>query len=259
MTTTSHDDARSATASDEVPETAEPLETMSVEQLAARVGMTVRTVRFYAGRGLIPPPRREGRNGYYGPDHIARLELVRELQAHGFTLSAIEGYLERIPAEASPEQVALHRTLLAPWTPELPETLDREELETRAGRALDDGALEILIAIGVVEPTPTEDVFRVAPAHLAIGIGFLDAGLPVEAAHASRRVITEHGQALAHELTELFRTMVWPHLKASGNPPEMLTAMVERFKPLTVQALVTAYEQAVDDEKRETIRRRQAH
>ncbi len=231
-------------------------DTLSVEQLASRVGMTVRTVRFYAGRGLIPPPRREGRNGYYGPDHLARLELVRELQAHGFTLSAIEGYLEQIPADASPEQVALHRTLLAPWTPEMPETLDRSALETRAGRPLTDDELEILVAIGVVEPTPTEDVFRLAPAHLAVGIGFLEAGLPIDAAHDARRIVTEHGQALANELTELFRSKVWPHLKSSGQPPEMTTAMVERFKPLTVQALVTAYEEAVDDEKRRTVRRR---
>src|SRR5688500_19752520 len=106
-------------------------ETLGVEQLAARVGMTVRTVRFYSGRGLIPPPRREGRNGYYGPDHLARLELVRELQAHGFTLSAIEGYIDRIPADATPAEVALHRTLLAPWAPHLPESVTREVLETR--------------------------------------------------------------------------------------------------------------------------------
>lgn len=233
-----------------------PQDSLSVEQLASRVGMTVRTVRFYAGRGLIPPPRREGRNGYYGAGHLARLELVKELQAHGFTLAAIEGYLEQIPDSASPEQVALHRTLLAPWTPELPETLGRTELETRAGRSLTDDDLEILVAIGVVEPTPTEDVFRVAPAHLAVGIGFLDAGLPIEAALAARKVVTEHGRALAAELTGLFRDLVWPHLKASGHPPEMLTAMIERFKPLTVQALVTAYEEAVDDEKRRTVRRR---
>ncbi|WP_375001531.1 MerR family transcriptional regulator [Aeromicrobium sp. CTD01-1L150] len=231
-------------------------QTLSVEQLASRVGMSVRTVRFYAGRGLIPPPRREGRNGYYGPDHLARLELVKELQAHGFTLSAIEGYLEQIPSEATPEQVALHRTLLAPWSPEMPETLGRSALETRAGRALTDDDLETLVAIGVVEPTPAEDVFRLAPAHLAVGIGFLEAGMPTDAAHDVRRVITEHGQALAQELTELFRTKVWPHLKASGYPPETITAMVERFKPLTVQALVTAYEQSVDDEKRRTIRKR---
>ncbi|MFT4187425.1 MAG: MerR family transcriptional regulator [Aeromicrobium sp.] len=233
-----------------------PAETLSVEQLAARVGMTVRTVRFYAGRGLIPPPRREGRNGFYGPGHLARLELVRELQAHGFTLSAIEGYLERIPVDATPEQVALHRTLLAPWTPGMPETLDRSTLETRCGRTLTDDDVEVLVALGVVEPTPVEDQFRLSPAHLAIGVSFLDAGLPIDAALSARRIIAEHSARLAQRLTEMFRVEVWPRLKASGYPPELLTSMVERFKPLTVQALVTAYEEAVDDEKRRTVIRR---
>lgn len=228
-------------------------ESLSVEQLASRVGMTVRTVRFYAGRGLIPPPRREGRNGFYGSDHLARLELVRELQAHGLTLAAIEGYLERIPSDATPEEVALHRTLLAPWSPDLPEQMDRATLEVRSGRSLSDDDLDVLVAIGVVEPTPVEDVFRVAPAHLAVGIGFLDAGLPVAAARASRHIVLEHGTQLAEQLTELFRREVWPHLKASGQPPEAITAMVERFKPLTVQALVSAYEDAVDELKRRTV------
>jgi len=231
-------------------------ESIGIEQLAERVGMSVRTVRFYAGRGLIPPPRREGRNGYYGADHIARLELVRELQAHGFTLQAIEGYLDKIPGDATPGQVALHRTLLAPWMPELPETLQRAELERRAGRELSDDALELLIALGVIEPTPDEDVFKLAPAHLAVGIGFLEAQLPIEAAHAARKLILAHGTALADELTALFRTQVWPHLTSSGQPPEIITSMIERFKPLTIQALVTAYEQAVDEQKRETVRRR---
>jgi DNA-binding transcriptional MerR regulator len=235
---------------------ADPVETLSVEQLASRVGMTVRTVRFYAGRGLIPPPRREGRNGYYGPDHLVRLELVRELQAHGFTLSAIEGYLDRIPPDATPAEVALHRTLLAPWAPGLPESVTREELETRAGRSLADDDIELLVAVGVVEPTPTEDVFQLAPAHLAIGIAFLELGLPTEAALAARRIVTAHGRALAEEMTEVFRTQVWPHLKESTIPPEDMTAMIERFKPLTVQALVTAYEEAVDEFKRETVRKR---
>lgn len=233
-----------------------PAETMSVEQLASRVGMTVRTVRFYAGRGLIPPPRREGRNGFYGPDHIARLELVRELQGHGFTLSAIEGYLENIPSTATPEQVALHRTLLAPWMADRPEELDRSALELRAGRALSDDDLEMLIALGVVEPTPAEDVFQVAPAHLAVGIQFIETDMPIEVALASRKIFEDAGKAVAREITEVFRTMWWPELRASGRPPEDITALVERFKPLTIQALVTAYETAVDESKRESVRRR---
>jgi len=234
-----------------------PAETMSVEQLASRVGMSVRTVRFYAGRGLIPPPRREGRNGYYGPDHLVRLELVRELQAHGFTLSAIEGYLENIPTDAKPEQVALHRTLLAPWTAERPESMTRAELQTRSGRDLADDDVELLVALGVVEPTPVEDVFQVASAHLAVGVQFLDVGLPIEAAHAASRIFTEHGRAIAHEITEVFRTQMWPHLRrTSTESPEAITAMIERFKPLTIQALVSAYESAIDETKRATVHRR---
>jgi DNA-binding transcriptional MerR regulator len=235
---------------------ADPVETLSVEQLASRVGMTVRTVRFYAGRGLIPPPRRAGRNGYYGPDHLARLELVRELQAHGFTLSAIEGYLENIPAHATPEQVALHRTLLAPWMADRPEELDREALERRAGRTLSDEDLEMLIALGILEPTPTEDVFRVAPAHLAVGVQFIETDMPIEVANAARKIFDDAGKAVARDITEVFRTMWWPQLRTSGRSPEDITALVERFKPLTIQALVTAYETAVDEAKRETVRRR---
>ncbi len=231
-------------------------ETLSVEQLATRVGMSVRTVRFYAGRGLIPPPRREGRNGYYGPDHLARLELVRELQAHGFTLSAIEGYLENIPESASPEQVALHRTLLAPWTTDLPETIKRSELEARTGRSLSDDDLELLVAIGVVEPTPDDDVFQVAPAHVAVGVQFLETAMPLDVALAARKIFDEAGKKVAHDMTEIFRTLWWPALRESGRSAEDITALVERFKPLTIQALVTAYEAAVDEAKRETVRRR---
>ena len=155
--------------------------TLTVDELSARVGMTVRTLRFYAGRGLIPPPIRRGRVGYYGPEHIARLDLVRELQAHGFTLQAIEGYLERIPADATPQDIALHRTLLTPWMRDLPETLDREALVRRTGRDLSDDDIEMLVALGVVEPTPDEDVFQVATAHLSLGVELLDLDLPVEA------------------------------------------------------------------------------
>jgi DNA-binding transcriptional MerR regulator len=63
-------------------------EELTVDQLAAKVGMTVRNVRAYAGRGLIPPPRLVGRTGYYGHDHVARLTLVRELLGKGYTLAA---------------------------------------------------------------------------------------------------------------------------------------------------------------------------
>ena len=59
----------------------------------------------------MPPPIRRGRSGYYTADHVARLELVQELQSHGFTLSAIERYVANIPRDATPADIAaLHET-----------------------------------------------------------------------------------------------------------------------------------------------------
>jgi DNA-binding transcriptional MerR regulator len=228
---------------------------MTLDELTRRVGMSVRNIRFYTTKGLVPPPIRRGRSGYYSPDHVARLELVSELQAHGFTLAAIERYVARIPADATPETIALHRTMLAPWMAELPETMTRQELVRRAGRPLSETDVDTLQALGIVQPAD-KGRFRVAQAHLSVGVSLLDLGIPVEAAQAAQDIFTAHGRAIAEELTELFRTQLWPVYKEGGLSPERLRELVERFKPVTVAALVAAYETAVDEAKRQSVARR---
>ncbi|MGZ4442473.1 MAG: MerR family transcriptional regulator [Nocardioidaceae bacterium] len=230
-------------------------ELITLDELTERVGVSVRNIRFYTTKGLVPPPIRRGRSGYYSSDHVARLELVRELQAHGFTLSAIEKYVARIPDDATPETIALHRTLLAPWMAELPETISRRELVRRAGRPLSDDDLDTLNALGIVFPTK-QGKYQVAIAHLSVGVSLLDLGMPLDAALAAQDIFSAHARAVADELTELFRTQVWPAYKEGGASPEQLRALVERFKPVSVAALVTAYESAVNETKRETVARR---
>ncbi len=230
---------------------------LTLDELTERVGMSVRNVRFYASRGLVPPPIRRGRSGYYTADHVARLELVQDLQSHGFTLAAIERYVAGIPDTATPEDIALHRTMLAPWQAEPPVQLTRDELDKRAGRALSEDDLAVLTTLGVVTPS-ARGRYRVAVAHLSVGLGLLDHGFPPEAARAAAEVYAAHGRAVAEELYDVFRTLVWPAYKESGAPPEALRHMLERLKPLSVASLVTAYEVAMDDTKREGIARRTA-
>src|SRR5690242_13812495 len=50
-------------------------ELLTIDELAAGAGLTVRTVRFYATKGLLPAPVRRGRIAYYGPVHRVRLDL----------------------------------------------------------------------------------------------------------------------------------------------------------------------------------------
>lgn len=229
-------------------------ELMTLDELCNRVGMSVRNVRFYTTRGLVPPPIRRGRSGYYSPEHVVRLELVAELQAHGFTLSAIEKYVSRIPEDASPADIALQRSMLTPWMSEAPEVVTRAELEERAGRSLTADELEALQIMGIVRPAGRR--FEVVRSYLSVGMGLIETGYPMDAALAVQKVYAAHGRAIAEELDQIFRTMVMPTFKEKGLQAEQIQAVVERLKPLSISALVAAYEIAVDEMKRESIARR---
>lgn len=76
--------------------------------------MPVDTVRYYQSRGLLDPPRREGRIAWYGSAHLERLARIRELQAQGLTLATI-GRLLRGELDASDE--ALVKELTGPLPP----------------------------------------------------------------------------------------------------------------------------------------------
>jgi DNA-binding transcriptional MerR regulator len=233
----------------------EPVTLLTLDELTERVGMSVRNVRFYTSKGLVPPPLRQGRSGFYTSDHVARLQLVQELQGRGFTLSAIEKYVAGIPADATPADIALHRTMLAPWMADSHDELDSAELERRAGRALDVGDLETLEALGVVQPCG-RGRFRVSMSQLGVGLGLLDLGYPIEAARAAAEVYAAHGRAIAEELYELFRTKVWPVYKEQGVSPERIQEVVERLKPLSIASLVQAYEAGMDQTRRANIAKR---
>jgi DNA-binding transcriptional MerR regulator len=232
-----------------------PVTLLTLEELTGRVGMSVRNIRFYTSKGLVLPPLRRGRSGYYSSDHVARLQLVQELQGHGFTLSAIEKYLAGIPADATPADIALHRTMLAPWMADSREEMSRAELERRAGRSVSDDDLETLQALGVLAPCG-RGRFRVSVSQLGVGLGLLDLGYPIEAARAAHEVYTAHGRAIAEELYELFRTRVWPVYKEQGVSPERIQEVVERLKPLSINSLVRAYEAGMDETRRANIARR---
>jgi DNA-binding transcriptional MerR regulator len=76
-------------------------ERMTIEQLAAATGMTVRNIREHQTRGLLPPPAVERRKGYYDAAHLARLRLISDLQREGLNLQAIGWLLEHAPPEVT--------------------------------------------------------------------------------------------------------------------------------------------------------------
>ncbi|MDT0200396.1 MerR family transcriptional regulator [Nocardioides sp. AE5] len=228
---------------------------MTLDELCERVQMSVRNVRFYTTKGLVPPPIRRGRSGYYTVDHVARLELVTELQAHGFTLAAIERYVARIPEDATASTISLHRTLLAPWMAEHPQSMGADELTALTGRELTEDEMAVMDELGIISPAGPNR-YDVAVGHLDAGMKLIAVGYPRSAASAASKVFTHHASAIAEAISEIFRQEVWPHYRASGASPEDLTVAIEALKPLSIASLVNAFEKAMNEDKRKIIARR---
>src|SRR5215475_5343762 len=100
---------------------------MTIRQLAERTGMTVRNIRAHQTRGLLPPPVVRGRTGYYDEEHVARIELTREMQADGLNLEAIRRVLESGDGSASAIS-DFTRQLRAPFEDEAPEIVEPGEI-----------------------------------------------------------------------------------------------------------------------------------
>jgi DNA-binding transcriptional MerR regulator len=234
--------------------------TLTVDELAARAGVTVRTVRFYSSKGLLPPPVIGPRRvGHYSQEHLARLALIEELQRQGMTLAAIERHLQQLPADLSAQDLALHRAVVASWAPDAAEDVTREELERRAGRPLGEEDLERLVAMNVIgraedtsdssDSPASSDSFRVDPALLALGVQLLDVPLAHESILAARRVLLEHSRAAARELSALLREAVGEHESVAA-----VKSLSAHMQPLVVQALLTTFQRSLKEELREWLK-----
>jgi len=232
------------------PETAAATaeELLTIDELAFRTGTTVRNIRFYATEGLLPPPVRSGRMAYYSAAHRLRLEFISQLQEHGYTLAGIERVLARIPADASPDEVMVHRAVLAPWGMDPHVDLTRAELEKRAGRNVDDATIEFLIDLGLLQRLD-DGRFRTSERLLAPGLAILETKVPLSVLREASAVINEHATAVADGLAEVFRRGIWdPYRRGelADLDPEHLVVVVSRLRPLAVQGLVGAFERASD-------------
>ena len=66
-----------------------------LDELARQAEVASTTVRLYQAKGLLAPPRLEGRTGWYDDSHLSRLRLIARLQSEGYSLAGIANLLEQ--------------------------------------------------------------------------------------------------------------------------------------------------------------------
>lgn len=223
---------------------------LTIDQLAARAGMTVRNIRSHVSRGLLPPPQLRGRTAYYGGEHLARLELIAGLQRQGFSLAAIEAVVQRTPARSAEQALAFYRGVLAPWQPEEPQELDYAELAGWLGVEPHPTTLERLHEAGILEPVGQGRVRITNPALLRAGAQAVRLGMSVDAVLELRPALQRHAGAIAELFVNLFRDTVWREHVAHGKRQEELPEVrrvVEELQPVAAQALLAAFRSAMPE------------
>lgn len=222
-------------------------EQMTIDELAQAAGLTVRNVRNYQSRGLIPPPEVRGRVGYYGAEHLADLQLIGEMQAQGFNLAAIAHLLER--ARGAGQQVlGFTRSLMAPFETEAPEIVQREDLIERLGGDVDSKLLAKAQRLGLIAPIDESCFEAPSPTLLAAGERLVSLGVPLQAALETMDGLRRQIERIAQTFAEVFLQFIWKPFDDAGRPEEdwpRVQAALDQLRPLASEALTAAFQQTM--------------
>lgn len=201
-----------------------------MEELAEEAGITVRTLRFYRERRLIPPPRREGRIAWYDDTHLARLRTIAALLERGHTLS---GIAELAEAFDHGRGVAELLGLGAP-TEEVPVRLSPEELADHFGGQATPENLTAALDLGYLG-TDGGEIVHISRRLLDTSAALVREGIPLGDVLAAAQRVRAHADALAELFTELVLAQ-----------PGRTTEDLQRLRPLGKSVVEAEVSMALD-------------
>ncbi|GAB3658398.1 MerR family transcriptional regulator [Actinocorallia lasiicapitis] len=215
-----------------------------IDELAQKAGTTVRNIRSYQDRGLLPAPRLQGRVGLYDEAHLARLRLIGQMLERGYTLSNISDLIGAWEAGRDVGDVlGLEQVLTSPWSDEIPGWATIDELIATFGPEATSAEIEQRLArtieLGLIEPDG--DRFRVpSPRLLHVGAELVAAGIPLEAVLEIADEIRRDCEVIAGRFVNLVSRHVLSDADLLGEDAVRVAEVVRRMRPL-VQMVVNPF------------------
>lgn len=221
---------------------------MRIDDLARQAGVATTTVRLYRSKGLLPPPRLVGRTGFYGPEHLARLQAIARLQQRGFSLAGIAELLARwddgeplggllgIHPAGAASVVGADRSLTL-WPAELAERMPAAAFEPETvRRAVDLGLLELLDDGRVRVP---DERF------LDTGSALIDLGVPVEVVLDEWSALSDMTERVANRFADVFEHHLLEDGDGAHRPVPELVATLSDLRANAEQVLLAAFDRAL--------------
>jgi DNA-binding transcriptional MerR regulator len=221
---------------------------LRIGELSRRSMISVRNIREYQDRGLLPPPRREGRVAYYSDDHLTRLELISHLLARGYTLVTIRDLFEAWETGRDLCAVlGLKSTVHNRWPiDDTVRTTDTELFEFTGHRLTEEG-LRLLIDAGVI--TVEGDGLWISREVRRAVVELSDAGVPVESSvvlfSRSRARLTEVANDMVSVVFDALLPEGIPARSPEGEDPDQLTGSARRLIPVAEEAIRILFGEAL--------------
>ncbi|MBD2858563.1 MerR family transcriptional regulator [Spongiibacter sp. KMU-158] len=203
-------------ASEKAPRSQEGNKEYSVEELAISANTSVRNIRAYQDRGVLPPPALRGRKGIYSSQHLSRLRLIANLLERGYTLSSIRELLNAVENGVGINEIlGMETAINSPWGREEPITVSMAELVKMFGTKLTPAALKKASDLGLFQASGSK--MRVESMNtLEVAAKLCSTGIPLEELLEITANMRGHIQGVADTFVKLVAEHV---LKPFGNQP----------------------------------------
>jgi DNA-binding transcriptional MerR regulator len=199
-------------------------EELGLDELSTRSGVSHRTIRYYQSEGVLPRPRRDGREARYSLEHLERLELIGELQERGLKLEAIKDLVGSGPPRSVSEWLGIDEVLRTSWSNDRRVSLTLAEVHELLGRHPRRLVGELVDA-GLL--TREDDGSFVAPSRglLDLTIRMLDAGVSIDIASRAAELLRRRMSKAADDLVALFEAETGRSFAGKGRPDEVAAAL----------------------------------
>ncbi|MEM8924049.1 MAG: MerR family transcriptional regulator [Actinomycetota bacterium] len=214
---------------------------LTIDQIAQEAGLPVSTVRLYQNKGLLPPPERRGRVGYYNAGHRDRLRLIAHLQERGFSLAAIKEAVDSWNAGRSLGHL-LGVGAVAPALDREPLRLSPVEMaEKFEGIGLTQEDIQRAVALGIVTIDGADMIVRNS-VFADIGPAVARLGVPITEILDEYEAMAAAVAETAERFRQVFERHLWQPFEAEGMPTagiETLTAQVGQLTELATSVVTT--------------------
>jgi DNA-binding transcriptional MerR regulator len=221
----------------------------SIDALARETGSTVRNIRAYQDRGLLPPPERRGRKGIYNDAHLSRLRIINRLLERGYTLANISELIESWErGNDIGHLLGLETAVATPWSDEVPDYVTMPQLLKKFGGKFSRDALKKAVELDVIRPEGMR--YRVpSPRMLHAGAELVAVGIPLEDMLDVVAYLRRNVEQAADEMVRLVAIHVFDKYDKGQLPPKddmpELADIIWRFRPLVEMAVLPEVARAV--------------